>query len=93
MDRIIEIADKPSGYKLVKSKLILGQEDLIKDIKITGDFFCIPNESIKKLENFLKKTNVKKIETNINKFIEKNEIQIAGLNVNSLSQKIIKKIN
>lgn len=93
MDRIIEIADKPSGYKLVKSKLILGQEDLIKDIKITGDFFCIPNESIKKLESFLKKTNVKKIETNINKFIEKNEIQIAGLNVNSLSQKIIKKIN
>ncbi|MEM1753634.1 MAG: lipoate protein ligase C-terminal domain-containing protein, partial [Candidatus Methanomethylicaceae archaeon] len=64
---------KVEGGKLIKVKL-LEEKGIIKDIKITGDFFAHPEEAIEELENILKNTPLIKVKENIKKFIEEKNI-------------------
>ncbi len=53
------------------------QENKIKDIKITGDFFFFPEEKIEELEEVLKgaEASEEKIAEIIEKFYKENEIE------------------
>jgi len=69
---------KIPGGKLVAVELELVQNEL-SDIKIYGDFFMHPEESINDLENSLKHSKQKEIEEKINDFFKSNEITLVGI--------------
>ncbi|MBD3206907.1 lipoate--protein ligase family protein [Candidatus Bathyarchaeota archaeon] len=69
---------KIPGGKLVAVELELVQNEL-RDIKIYGDFFMHPEESIKDLESSLNHTNKKEIEQKINDFFKNKEINLVGI--------------
>jgi hypothetical protein len=81
----------PNG-KLLKIFLNYNEVDnLINSIKITGDFFAYPEESIdlleKKLRNkYLKEEQLLKL---IQSIIEDNNIQFIGLNAKGLAKGIM----
>lgn len=69
---------KIPGGKLVAVELEVVQNEL-RDIKIYGDFFMHPEESIKDLERTLKNTNKKEIEQKIIDFFKIKDITLVGI--------------
>lgn len=69
-------------YKIPKGKLLRLQieidNDIIKEIKITGDFFIYPESAIIDIEKFLRGKNVKKIEKLLAVFLREENIEIIG---------------
>ncbi len=72
----------PNG-KLIRVDLEL-ENNIIEKIKITGDFFIHPEESIILIENSLKGTNVKDCGKTIRKVIGLNKIKLIGLSERDL---------
>lgn len=73
---------KPEDGKLIRIEAEIIR-DIIKNIKITGDFFMYPEEKINLIENLLKGKNILKgnsIINSIDKAIKKNNINIIGFN-------------
>ena len=66
-------------------------ENKIKDIKITGDFFFFPEEKIEELENVLKgiEASKEKITEKIKNFYEENEIE-ASITPEDIANAIMK---
>lgn len=66
---------KVKNGKLLKCKIEL-EDNLIKNIKITGDFFMYPEEKIEELEKMLKGIafNKEGLDKKISKFFENVEI-------------------
>jgi hypothetical protein len=77
-------------YKVLNGKLLRIDFDLenntIKNIRITGDFFIHPEESIKVIENSLKNIRINEIEKKLNETISKNKIKIVGFNGKDLEK-------
>ncbi|MEM0493309.1 MAG: lipoate protein ligase C-terminal domain-containing protein [Candidatus Thermoplasmatota archaeon] len=85
----------PNG-KLLKIDLEYDQTTrLIEDIKIRGDFFAHPEESVEALENELKKTrlNEDELKSKINSLIKKYNINFIGVDAEGLTQGILRCIN
>lgn len=86
-----------SVYKIPNGKLLKvfieydEKKDIIKNIKLTGDFFAYPEEGIEFVENNLKnkKFDPDTISTIIDMVIKKNNIQFIGLNVEGLTNGIM----
>lgn len=78
---------KVEGGKLIKVKL-LEEEGMIKDIKITGDFFAYPEEAIEELEISLRNTSLMKVKENVKKFVEERNIKLIGLKIEDILEVI-----
>jgi len=81
----------PNG-KLLKIDLEFDEENnIIRQIKITGDFFAYPEESIEILEKELKKTCLKKnvLHDKIDLIIKNNNFEFIGLDVKGLTEGIM----
>ncbi len=93
MEKIV--TEKIHGGKLVRIKINF--EKNIENIKITGDFFLYPEESIEKIENSLigiDKNSSEEIITNkIKKIVKENNIELIGIDEESISKLIIKSIS
>lgn len=66
-------------------------DDVIKEIKIKGDFFMHPEEAVWELENILSGSDIKKerIQRQINDFIEKNNVQLVGISAADITDCIM----
>lgn len=78
---------KVEGGKLIKVKLS-EEGGMIKDIKITGDFFAHPEEAIEELENFLKNTSLSEVKKNVEKFVKERGVKLIGLRIEDLVEAI-----
>jgi len=87
-----------SVYKIPKGKLVKisleydESNNTISNVKITGDFFAYPEESIEILENSLKNTELKKekLLKKIDSIINSNNIEFIGLDAEGLSEGIMR---
>ncbi len=87
-----------SVYKIPKGKLVKisleydENKNTIYNVKITGDFFAYPEESIEILENSLKNTELKKqiLLKKINSIISSNNIEFIGVDAEGLSEGIMR---
>jgi lipoate-protein ligase A len=87
-----------SVYKIPNGKLIKifldydSKNKLINNIRITGDFFAYPEESIDVMEKKLKNTLLTKKDLleKINSIIKKYKIEFIGLNAEGLVEGILR---
>ena len=87
-----------SIYKIPNGKLIKifldydSKNKLINNIRITGDFFAYPEESIDVMEKKLKNTLLTKKDLleKINSIIKKYKIEFIGLNAEGLVEGILR---
>lgn len=76
---------KEIDYKIPNGKLIRVEAEIekekLKNLKITGDFFMHPEESIELIESSVKGKILKReeIEKSIREVIRKNKIQLLGI--------------
>lgn len=77
---------KVEGGKLIKIEL--DYDKRINKVKITGDFFLHPEDSILDIENILKGLDVNEEGSNIikiiNDVIEKNNAEMIGINAEAI---------
>ena len=86
-----------SVYKIPNGKLLKilldydEKNNSINSVKITGDFFAYPEESIEVIENKLKNLMLDKesLLSKINSVIDENNIQFIGLNAEGLVDGIL----
>jgi len=86
-----------SVYKVPQGKLLKisvefdEKNNVIKDIRITGDFFAYPEEAIELMETKLKNTTLEReqLQQKISSVITKYHIQFIGLNAEGLTQGIL----
>jgi len=82
---------KVEGGKLLRIDLDIS-DDVIKSIKINGDFFMHPEEKIKIIEEKLIGIKVDHIKDKINEIIKEENIEIIGFKPEDI-EKAINKIN
>ena len=82
---------KVEGGKLLRIDVDI-ENDIIKEIKINGDFFMYPEEAILLIEEKLKGINKKEIKNKINEVIAERKIKIIGFQAEDV-EKAINKIN
>ncbi len=87
-DHMKTIKHKVPDGKLLRIKLEV-QENEIKDISITGDFFMYPEEGIEYIEKALKGININEVEEKTREVIAERNIEITGFSPKDL-QKAIK---
>lgn len=78
----------PNG-KLLKVFLDI-QDNTIKEIKITGDFFVHPEEAVEELEKQLQGVSINNVKHTIDAFFQQNEIEMVGLTKESLIEAMSK---
>jgi lipoate-protein ligase A len=89
------IVYKVPGGKLLKIFLLIEKRTMtIKDIRITGDFFAYPEESIEGLEQTLRGKPLanKALFDSINSFIHDQQVQLIGIDARSLTDAIVRGI-
>lgn len=84
---------KVPGGKLLK--IFLDYDDKINKIKITGDFFLHPEESLEKLEEELIGLELDKdlLLKKIDGFLKKNNIKLFGINSENIVEGILNCLN
>ena len=86
---------KQAIYKVPEGKLIKlfldSQDNIIKNIKITGDFFIHPEEKITSLENALKGQvlDEKKLTELLEETIQKEKMELFGVDAESIAKTIM----
>jgi len=83
---------KVPGGKLLKISLKYDEKsNVIKGIRITGDFFAYPEEAIELIEKKLRNTVIEQeqLQQKISSIINENHIQFIGLTVEGLTQGIL----
>jgi lipoate-protein ligase A len=91
MMRAQSIYKVPQG-KLLKISLEYDEKDnVITDIRITGDFFAYPEEAIELMETKLKNTTIERgqLQKKISSIITMHHMQFIGLNAEGLTQGIL----
>ena len=78
-----EVDYKVKGGKLLRIEYEL-EGNVIKDIKITGDFFIYPEEGILFIENCLKGCSLEDCKERLEEIIEKYKIKLVGFSVKDL---------
>ena len=81
----------PNG-KLLKIFLEYNEKNnLIENLKITGDFFAYPEEAIETIENNLKNVSLKReiLIEKISSIIKDNRFEFIGLNAEGLTEGIL----
>ena len=88
----IDISYKIPNGKLLSITMEYNKKNLlIKNIRITGDFFLYPEEAIENLEEYLQNTllSEEKLFDKISSFIESNNVTIIGFKVEDLVKVIL----
>lgn len=79
-------------YKVHEGKLLVAEAmiegEKISNVKITGDFFMHPEESIKDLEESLRGAEINSVEEVIDQFFQENEITLFGVSASDFSHVI-----
>jgi hypothetical protein len=83
------IAYKAPEGKLIKLKAAISNSE-IKTIKITGDFFIHPEESITEIESFLINKKINQVEKEFSDFLNKKNIRIIGFKPKDLVEALKK---
>jgi len=81
----------PQG-KLLKISIEYDEKDnVIRDIRITGDFFAYPEEAIELMETKLRNTLIERaqLQEKIRSIITEYHIQFIGVNAEGLTQGIL----
>jgi len=86
-----------SIYKVPQGKLLKisieydEKNNIIRDIRITGDFFAYPEEAIELMETKLKNTVIEReqLQEKIRSIITEYHIQFIGVNAEGLTQGIL----
>ncbi len=68
---------KPPNGKLLRIRFE-EEDDVIKNLRITGDFFIHPEEAIVDIEEFLIGKRINVIESALKKFLLENDIIVIG---------------
>jgi hypothetical protein len=84
-------------YKVPQGKLLKifleydKKHNVIKDIRITGDFFAYPEEAIEQMEAQLKNMSIDRevLQRKISSIISTSHMQFIGLNAEGLTQGIL----
>ncbi len=66
------------GGKLIKVKVTV-DGDLIKRVRITGDFFMHPEEKIIELERSLRDVKLRELEQHVNRWFKNNDVILIGV--------------
>ncbi len=78
----------PQG-KLLRIEVEI-ENSMIKEIKITGDFFIHPEKAICEIEEFLVDKEVQKVEEKLLKLLKEKNIKIVGFTPEDLQKSITK---
>ncbi len=84
-------------YKVPNGKMVRLEveidNDIIKSIKIAGDFFVHPETAITQIENLLTGKSIDDVNNIVNRFIDENHIKLIGFNASDLTKalRMIKK--
>lgn len=90
MEKLINY--KPEGGKLLRIKVKL-DGNVIKEIKIYGDFFIHPEEKINEIESFFinkKIEELKQHKTDLDEKIRKERIELIGITTQSIIEALSK---
>ncbi|MDZ7611197.1 MAG: lipoate protein ligase C-terminal domain-containing protein [Candidatus Moranbacteria bacterium] len=82
---------KVSGGKLLRIKAEINNS-VIREIKITGDFFIHPENDLMKIEEILQGKQIDQAKQAVDEFTEKNQTQIIGFTSADL-QEALKKLS
>jgi lipoate-protein ligase A len=93
----VQIMRSQSTYKVPLGKLLKislefdEKNNVIRNIRITGDFFAYPEEAIELLETKLRNTVIEKelLQEKISSIITQYHIQFIGVNAEGLTQGIL----
>jgi lipoate-protein ligase A len=93
----VQIMRSQSTYKVPLGKLLKislefdEKNNVIRNIRITGDFFAYPEEAIELLETKLRNTVIEKelLQEKISSIITQYHIQFIGVNAEGLAQGIL----
>lgn len=90
--KIQSIFKVPQGKLLKIFAEVDESKQILKSIRITGDFFAYPEESIKELEDLLKETpfTEEDIFETISTFIEDQHVQFIGIDAEGLTDAIMR---
>ena len=82
------VSEKVEGGKLVRIEIDFNHK--INSVRITGDFFLHPEESINEIEDALKGLDINESEKNIKKILEniiqKENIELVGINAEVIAR-------
>jgi lipoate---protein ligase len=81
-----QIDYKPKDGKLIRLDIDV-DENIIKDIKITGDFFIHPEYSIENIEDLLKGKNLKlgdETLSELKNYVKENNIKMIGITIDDI---------
>ena len=82
--------EKIPGGKLLRVKIDYNK--VIRDVSITGDFFLYPEEAIEKIESALFGLDIRDSEEKmigiINEVLKENNIQLVGIDPQSIARNI-----
>jgi len=59
-------------------------KDILKSIKITGDFFIYPEDALEEMEKLVTDCSISDIESKLGEFIKNKKIKIIGFTVKDL---------
>lgn len=86
---IIRFDYKPAGEKLLRLKIDLDEKnDMIREVKIYGDFFIHPEESIDEIESIFKnrKIDFNTLERDLHNLIKHRGIVMVGISVRGIME-------
>lgn len=86
-----EVDYKVSGGKLIRVEGKI-ENDILKEIKITGDFFLHPEQGIESIENSLqgRKLRREELEKEIKEVVQRENLQLVGVSEEDFVQAILK---
>ncbi|MEM2121145.1 MAG: lipoate protein ligase C-terminal domain-containing protein [Candidatus Woesearchaeota archaeon] len=89
-----EIDYKVPNGKLLRIQAVFddSEREIIKDVKITGDFFIHPEQAIFEIENLIRGKRIRDLKKILNSYLEKNKIIIIGFEVQDILN-ALKEIN
>lgn len=87
-------------HKLPNGKLVrlsINGEKSISSIRITGDFFCYPEEAIEQMEQLLLGTpfsiNAVAIKSKLDAYINDNKVTLVGITTEAVASMIVEALN
>lgn len=56
-------------------------DDVVKDIRITGDFFVYPENALEEMEELIKGQHVNNIQKELETYMSENQVKLIGFEV------------
>lgn len=76
---------KVRGGKLLKVKVV-EEDGIIKEARISGDFFVHPEEAVEEIEGSLKNVNMKRVREVLKDFERKRTLRTVGFSLEDIAE-------